>query len=314
MATTLPSESDRIYYTDGGMETTFIFHDGLDLPEFASFPLLDTDEGRGRLRDYYRPYLAIAAEQGAGFVMEAPTWRANPDWGAKLGYDAADLDRVNREAIPFMHQIAAESGVDEVVVSGAVGPRGDGYVIAAAMTAAEAAAYHAPQIRSLAAAGSDLVTAFTLNYVEEAIGIALAAVEAGVPAVISFTVETDGRLPSGEALGLAIERVDTEAPGAVAYFMINCAHPVHFEDALETDAPWLTRIRGLRANASTKSHAELDAATELDPGDPEDLAMRYAALLSQVPEMNVLGGCCGTDQRHVAAIAATINTPPGSLA
>jgi homocysteine S-methyltransferase len=312
MATTLPSEGERIYYTDGGMETTFIFHDGIDLPEFASFPLLETEEGRGRLRDYYRPYLAIAAEHGAGFVMEAPTWRANPDWGAKLGYDSAALDRVNREAIPFMHEIAAETGVDEVVVSGAIGPRGDGYVIAVAMTAAEATAYHAPQIRSLAAAGADQVTALTLNYTEEGIGIALAAAEADVPAVISFTVETDGRLPSGEALGRAIERVDAEAPGAVAYFMINCAHPVHFEDALETGAPWLSRIRGLRANASTKTHAELDAATELDPGDPDDLAFRYAALLTQVPEMNVLGGCCGTDHSHVAAIADAINRPTGT--
>jgi len=309
MAIKLPSESDRIYYTDGGMETTFVFLDGVDLPEFASFPLLDSVAGRDRLRDYYHSYLRIAADQDAGFVMEAPTWRANPDWGEKLGYDAVALDRVNREAIAFMRELAGESGVVDVVVSGAIGPRGDGYAIVDAMTAAEAAAYHGPQVQSLAAAGADLVTALTLNYAEEAIGIARAAVRAGVPAVISFTVETDGTLPSGEELGRAIERVDAEAPGAVAYFMINCAHPTHFADALEADAPWLSRIRGVRANASTKSHAELDVATELDRGDPDDLAIRYAALVSQVPEMNVLGGCCGTDHHHVAAIAGAFSSP-----
>jgi len=314
MAMKLPIEGNRIYYTDGGMETTFVFLDGIDLPEFASFPLLDSDVGRDRLRDYYHSYLTIAVEQDAGFVMEAPTWRANPDWGAKLGYDAADLDRVNREAIAFMRELGTESGVDEIVVSGAIGPRGDGYVVADAMTAGEAAAYHGPQVQSLAAAGADLVTALTLNYAEEAIGVARAAARAGVPAVISFTVETDGYLPSGEALGRAIERVDAEAPGAVAYFMINCAHPTHFADALEADAPWLSRIGGLRANASTKSHAELDAATELDRGDPADLAVRYAGLLSQVPEMSVLGGCCGTDHNHVAAIASAISDPSAAWA
>ncbi|MEA2025281.1 MAG: homocysteine S-methyltransferase family protein [Chloroflexota bacterium] len=314
MAIRLPSESDRIYYTDGGMETTFIFLDGMDLPEFASFPLLDSATGRDRLRDYYHSYLRIAAEQDAGFVMEAPTWRANPDWGEKLGYGAAALDRINREAIAFMRELAAESGVEDIVVSGAIGPRGDGYVIGDAMTSGEAAAYHAPQVRSLAVAGADLVTALTLNYTEEAIGVARAAARVGVPAVISFTVETDGRLPSGEELGRAIERVDAEAPGTVAYFMINCAHPTHFADALEADAPWLSRIRGLRANASAMSHAELDAATELDRGDPDDLAVRYAGLLSQVPEMNVLGGCCGTDHHHVAAIAGAINGPTAAWA
>ena len=307
MATTLPHQSDRIYYTDGGMETTFIFVDGMDLPEFASFPMLDSEAGRARFHDYYDSYLSIAAEQEAGFVMEAPTWRANPDWGAKLGYDAAALDRVNREAIPFMRHIAAESDIDEIVVSGAIGPRGDGYAIGAVMTSDEAVAYHGPQVRSLAAAGADMVTALTLNYTEEAIGIATAAAAAGVPVVISFTVETDGRLPSGEELGSAIERVDAEASGAVAYFMINCAHPAHFEDALVAGAPWLRRVRGLRANASLKSHAELDVATELDPGDPEDLAVRYATLLARMPGMNVMGGCCGTDHGHIAAIAGAVS-------
>ena len=126
-----------------------------------------------------------------------------------------------------------------------------------------------------------MVTVLTMTYAEEAIGITRAAVESGLPVVISFTLETDGRLPSGQALGEAIQQVDEDTESAPAYYMINCAHPTHFEDVLEPGAPWIDRIRGLRANASTKSHAELDEATELDDGDPADLGERHAALTSQ---------------------------------
>jgi homocysteine S-methyltransferase len=208
-----------------------------------------------------------------------------------------------------MHEIGAASGVQDIVVSGAIGPRGDGYVVTEAMSADEAAAYHGPQIEAFAAAGADLATAMTIPYAAEGVGIAWAASTAGIPAVISFTVETDGRLPSHERLGSAIVRVDAEAPGAVAYFMVNCAHPTHFADVLESGAPWLSRIRGIRANASTKSHTELDEATELDAGDPDDLARRYAGVMAQIPELNVLGGCCGTDHRHLAAIAEAVSAP-----
>ena len=307
MANGLPHESSRIYFTDGGMETTFIFLDGIELPEFAAFPLLDSDTGRQRLRDYYRADLRIAEEHGAGFVLETPTWRAHADVGARLGYDATGLDRVNQQAVGFLRALADDAAAD-VIISGTLGPRGDGSVVGEPKTAEAAYAYHYPQVRSRAMAGADTVTALTLTYAEEAIGIARAAAHFGVPAVISFTVETDGVLPSGESLGSAIERVDAAAPGAVAYYMLNCAHPTHFEDALETDAPWLQRLRGLRANASARSHVELDAATELDRVDPEDLAVRYAGILAQVPEMSVLGGCCGTDHEHVAAIAEAISS------
>jgi len=306
MAVTLPHEADRLFYTDGGMETTFIYLDGMDLPEFASFPLLDSADGREALRRYYHSYMRIAAKRGAGYVLDAPTWRANRDWGARLGYDATDLERLNRDAISFMRELAAESGIDGIIVSGLVGPRGDGYLVAEAMSAEEATDYHAPQLRALAGAGADMATALTIAYADEAIGVARAASEAGIPAVISLTTETDGRLPDGEVLGHAIERVDTAAPGAVAYFMVNCAHPAHFADALPTDAPWLARIHGVRANASTMSHAELDASTGLHRGDPEDLASRYAGLMDKIPGLNVLGGCCGTDDQHLAAIDEAI--------
>ncbi len=214
MTRKLPHENDKIWYTDGGMETTFVFLDGIDLPEFAAFPLLDSDTGRQRLRDYYRDYLRIAEEHRAGFVLETPTWRASADWGARLGYDAIGLDRVNQQAVAFMREVARDATIEDVVISGNIGPRGDGYLVEDRMTVDEAHAYHRPQVHSFAQAGTDTITALTINYQEEAVGIARAAADYGMPAVISFTVETDGRLPSGESLGDAIERVDAE--GAVS--------------------------------------------------------------------------------------------------
>jgi S-methylmethionine-dependent homocysteine/selenocysteine methylase len=307
MPNSLPQLSgDRVFLTDGGLETTLIFHRGLDLEHFASYPLLDDEQGRAELRHYFGRYLDVAREHGAGFVLDTATWRSNPDWGAQLGHDAEELDRVNRDAVAFAQSLRDElgEGVDPVLVNGVLGPRGDGYVVDKAMSAAEAERYHSGQIRSFAAAGADMVTAVTMTYVEEAVGIARAAAAADMPAAISFTVETDGRLPSGQALGEAIEQVDAETGGSVAYFMVNCAHPAHFEHVLEGSGAWRDRIAGLRANASRMSHEELDAAEELDDGDPAELGADYAGLRSRLRNVSVLGGCCGTDDRHIAAMAA----------
>lgn len=300
----LPHETHGLFLTDGGLETTLIFHDGIDLPAFASFPLIETDEGREAITEYFRRYAAIAVENGTAFILEAPTWRASADWGEELGYDAESLDRVNRDAVALMDGIRREFEVpgSPFLVSGCIGPRGDGYAIGMAMEAAEARAFHTPQIASFAAAGVDMVSAITMTYVEEAIGITRAARDAGVPAVISFTVETDGNLPSGQPLGAAIEQVDAATGDGPVYYMINCAHPSHFVSALENGDAWLGRIRGIRANASKMSHAELDAADELDDGNPRELGADYRRLRAMLPSLNVLGGCCGTDHRHLAAI------------
>jgi homocysteine S-methyltransferase len=306
MTLSLPQlAGDRVFLTDGGLETTLIFARGLELPLFAAFPLLDDANGRATLRDYFGRYIATAREQGTGFLLDTPTWRANADWGAQLGYEAAAMDRVNRDAVAFARELREQAGgaPEPILISGVIGPRGDGYRADAQMTAMEAEAYHAPQARSLAA-GADLVAAITMTYADEAIGIARAAARAGVPVAISFTVETDGRLPSGQALGEAIEQVDAETLAAPAHYMVNCAHPSHFAGVLAEGGAWRDRIAGLRANASVKSHAELDAASELDAGDPAELAEDYAALRSQLRNVSVLGGCCGTDERHVAAVGA----------
>jgi homocysteine S-methyltransferase len=252
------------------------------------------------LRNYFEPYLAIAREHGVGIVLDAPTWRANPDWGAKLGYSLDDLERANREAVAFVAETREQA---DVLVSGCVGPRGDGYVAAELMSAEEAERYHSWQVGVFADTSADLVSALTMNYVEEAVGITRAAASSGLPSVVSFTVETDGRLPSGQPLREAIEQVDADTGGAPAYFMINCAHPTHFDHVLAGGA-WLERIGGIRANASRMSHAELDEAEELDDGSPDELAAEYLELRSKLPNLTVVGGCCGTDHRHIGAICA----------
>lgn len=298
----LPQLRGGTFIGDGGMETLLVFREGLELPHFAAFVLLDSTEGRRWLKAYYADFLTIARRYRVGAVIDAATWRANPDWGAKLGYDAAALRRVNAASIALIAELRKEWETPQtpVVASGVVGPRGDAYV-ASAMEAAEAEAYHGPQIAAFAAAGADMVTAYTLSGVGEAIGIARAARGADLPCALSFTVETDGRLSGGESLREAVERVDSETGGAPAYFMVNCAHPAHFGPALE-HGTWLSRLRGLKANSSMKSHAELDGSASLDSGDPKDLGRRYADLRRRLPALAVLGGCCGTDCRHVEAI------------
>ena len=304
----LPQCLNRMFLTDGGMETTLIYHEGIDLPCFAAFTLLNTSEGTERLRTYYERYVTMARRAGLGFVLESPTWRANADWGAKLGYSRVELAKANRQAVELMLEIREqfEAPRTPIVISGNIGPRGDGYDPNRIMTISEAQAYHAQQIAVFRKTPVDLVSAFTLNYVNEAIGIALAARAATMPVVLSFTLETDGRLPTGETLKQAIIFVDEATGRAPAYYMINCAHPSHFSGVIASGESWANRISGLRANASRRSHAELDRADDLDDGDPAEFGREHAELRRILPHATVLGGCCGTDHRHVEQIAARL--------
>ena len=306
--TDLPQTMGGLFLTDSGLETTLVFKEGVDLPCFAAFTLLRTVDGRDRLQTYYERHIELAREAGAGFVLESVTWRANPDWGPQLGYSPEALAAANREAIELLQELrdAHASPALPIVISGNIGPRGDGYEPGNVMTAEEAEAYHSWQVATLRDAGSDMISAFTINNVNEATGIVRAARAAGMPVVISFTVETDGRLPTGQPLGEAIEEVDAATDGHAAYFMINCAHPDQFADMLDSGAGWTQRLGGLRANASRCSHAELDEAAELDDGNPVELGSQYAALLARFPNIRVVGGCCGTDHRHVAEIGAAL--------
>ena len=303
--TSLPQLDNKLYLTDGGIETTLIFHEGLELPDFAAFHLLQTEEGEKALQKYFRTYAQIAKRFKTGLILESATWRASQDWGARLGYSPEALADVNRQAIQMLLEIRNEyeSGLTPVVISGCLGPRGDGYVPGNVMSAEEAEAYHWAQIETFATSGVDMVTAITMNYVEEAIGITRAAMRANIPVAISFTVETDGNLPTGQTLKSAIEQVDEATSGYPAYFMINCAHPTHFERVVAEGGGWLERIRGVRANASQRSHAELNEAPDLDSGNPVELGDQYAALTKYLSRLNVMGGCCGTDHRHLEQIA-----------
>lgn len=299
----LPLVRGGMFLSDGGMETALIFQEGIELPHFASFVLLSTAEGRRRLLRYYTRYLEIARRHGTGFVLDTATWRANADWGEKLGYDAAALRKVNQDAVDLLTGLRTEYERPQapVVLNGVIGPRGDGYQ-AGRITADEAEDYHCAQAATFADSQADMITAVTMTNTEEAIGVVRAARGHDMPCAISFTVETDGRLVTGRSLQHAIETVDAETGGYPHYYMINCAHPTHFENVLERQSAWVRRIGGIRANASTKSHAELDESETLDAGDACDLAERYRSLTRRLPHLRVLGGCCGTDHRHMAAI------------
>jgi homocysteine S-methyltransferase len=300
MTKPLPQLSGRPVVTDGGLETDLIYHHGVDLPDFAAFPLVDDERGREVLLRYYGEYVDIAKRAGTALQLETPTWRASADWGDRLGYSAGDLRRVNRDAVRLLQRLRDRAGLETLLISGSLGPRGDGYVAGEAIDPDDAAAYHAPQIEAFAEAGVNLVSVLTLTGTGEAIGIVRAARAAGVPVAVSFTVEVDGRLPDGTPLSAAIPAVDAE--GGPDYFMVNCAHPTHIAPGLADERDWRSRIAGLRANASVSSHAELDAATELDEGDPVELARAQEALRPRLPNLALVGGCCGTDARHVAAM------------
>jgi homocysteine S-methyltransferase len=301
----LPQLADKTFLTDTGLETTLIFHDGYDLPHFAAVTLLRDEAGRQRLDRYFLEHAQVAADSGVGFIIESATWRASPDWGDLLGYTRASLADANRLAVESLVDLRSQlDGGNDVVVSACIGPRGDGYDGTARMMARQARDYHTEQIQTFASTDADMVHAMTVTYPDEAVGVVLAAQEAEIPVAISFTLETDGALPDGTGLGEAIERVDDATGGAAAYFAINCAHPTHFANVLDPSAAWTQRLRGLRANASRKSHAELDESESLDAGDPSELGAQYADLRAVCPGLTVLGGCCGTDLRHLRAIAA----------
>ncbi len=301
----LPQRGGELFLTDGGIETTLIFHEGLELPHFAAFHLLRTHEGTAALRKYFTAYAELAKRFGTGLILESPTWRASLDWGARLGYTAEALEEANHNAIRLVEEIRSEYDTDRtpVVISGCIGPRGDGYFPDQVMSVKDAEGYHQQQIDTFAGTAADMICALTLGYVEEAVGITRAARRAEMPVAISFTVETDGKLSTGQTLKESIEQVDAATEGYPSYYMINCAHPTHFESVLAQGGSWVERILGLRANASCMSHAELNEAPDLDAGNPVELGQEYAELKNRLRHLSVLGGCCGTDDRHIQQIA-----------
>lgn len=304
----LPQNGDRPFLVYVGMETDLIFTQGVDLPNFASYPLLETEEGRLRLEGYFRALIETGRENRTGVILESPTWVANRDRGATIGYSPTQLADLNTVAIAHMCAAREKAGDVPTVISANVGPRNDAYAPDSQMSATEAEAYHTEQIATLAATDTDMITGYTLAYPAEAIGIVRAAKRFALPVAIAFTVETDGLLPTGAALADAIAKVDAATDTYAEYFMINCAHPEHFEHILTQD-PWVQRIRGVVANASRCSHAELDNAEELDAGNPAELGRQLGDIRQRFPHINILGGCCGTDMRHISSIAKAVAVP-----
>ena len=303
----LPQLGGDLFLTDAGIETDLIFNRGIEIREFAAHTLLPDPTGRRALQDYFNGFIDLANSVGTGLILDTVTWKAHRHWADDLGESAAELHNANRIAVTLIANLRATArNVKPIVLNAPIGPRGDAYAPEQLIDADSAEIYYAEQLGWLAQTEIDMVTGLTFTQSSEAVGLVRAARTAELPCVVSFTVETDGRLPTGQPLREAIEHVDHETGRAPAYFMVNCAHPDHFTDALR-EGDWRKRIRGVRANASRCSHAELDEAEVLDSGDPAELGMQYAELRAAMPWLNVFGGCCGCDVRHVAAIATRVS-------
>lgn len=299
--TVLPHLNDRIFACYTGMETDLIFNQSVSLPGFASYPLLETPKGRALLREYYLQLISLAKNHDIGITLESISWVANRDRGAEIGYMPDALRDLNIAGIDLIADIRDEFPQLPIVLSAQMGPRGDGYALDTQMSPDEAEQYHSEQMETLAGTKADIISAFTIGYANEAIGIVRAAERFNMPVAIAFTVETDGKLPSGVSLKNAIETVDKATDSAAAYFLINCAHPEHLENAF-VEGPWISRLRGIVVNASRCSHEELDNSETLDDGDPIELGAQVAAICARFPHFSIVGGCCGTDMRHMKQI------------
>eukprot|EP00756_Hemistasia_phaeocysticola_P020601 Hpha_TRINITY_DN15726_c2_g3::TRINITY_DN15726_c2_g3_i1::g.40246::m.40246 len=310
MGPSLPqvTETGEVFLTDSGIETVLLFERGIDLPEFAAFITLESEEHTKALKEYYQAHIDLCKRHGhKNLVLDSCTWRASQRWADKISkekYPPQRMAELNKQAVQVLHDLRTATSDLRILISGNVGPRDDAYAPATQMNPEEAEAYHTPQLQAFKdSAGVDQVSFITCTYPAEGVGVARAAEKLGLPVVISFTTETDGKLPNGDTLQKAVEEVDKATGGYPTYFMINCSYPTHFRSALDDaqkgEKPvWLGRVRGVKANASAKSHAELDEATELDAGDKKELG----SLMGQLRKtfgFNVLGGCCGTNHGHI---------------
>lgn len=311
MAPDFPPRLDGSFYlTEGGTETELLYKHGLKLPEFAMFPLLDDAEGLAVSRAMYRRYMEAAAAHGAGILLIGHDYRASPDWGAKLGYSPEGLAEMQRRSIGFLAEIRDEfrDRVEHAYIAGCLGPRGDAYGTGGSMTAEEAEEYHLTQLTTLKGTEADMAVALTFNNVPEAVGAVRAAGRVGLPIGVSLTLSSEGRLRSGPTLREAVEAIDAETGGAAAWMGTNCSHPMEFFPALDDAGPWLDRLRYFRPNAAMMDKLALCKLGHLEDGDPVELGGQMADLALRLPRADILGGCCGTDERHLGEIARSVLT------
>lgn len=298
------------YLTEGGQETELMYKHGHDLPEFSMYPLLDNAEAMRDLTAMYTAYLEVAATHGFVPLMGGLDYRASPDWAGKIGVSPEQLHEFQLRSIEFLRDVAKPFGdrLPRVLIAGAVGPRGDAYERNEAITADEAEEYHSVQLATLREAKVDLVEAMTFSSVPEAIGLARATASVGLPLAMSFILEGEGRLLTGETLQEAIETVDAATGDARPdYYGINCSHPLEFEPAI-TSGEWLTRLRSLRPNASSKEKIALCQIGHLESGDPALLGKQIASMARRLPSVDIFGGCCGTWDDHLDAIATELTS------
>ncbi|WP_135504117.1 homocysteine S-methyltransferase family protein [Roseovarius aestuariivivens] len=309
-----PRLENKFYLTEGGTETDVLYNYGFELPEFAMFPLLDDPEADKVIRDLYRRYFDVAEKHQTGMLVLGHDYRASPDWGAKLGYTPEGLAEMERRTIGFLEDLRREyeGRVSDVYIAGCVGPRGDAYGTGGGITESEAEDYHAVQLSTLKSTSADMAISLTLNNIPEAIGIVRAAAAIGIPIGISLTLTTEGRLRSGPSLREAIEEIDEKTNGAAAWFGTNCAHPLEFATALADDGPWLDRLRYIRPNAVQMDQIALCKLGHLEDGDPVELGRQMGDVARRFPRADILGGCCGTDERHLGEIAKNVNACRGA--
>lgn len=303
----LPQQAGKLMSTAGGFETWMQYVEGFKLRHFCGFELLNDARGLSCLKDYHRKAVEAAVANGFGMINEGLHYRASRDWGELIGFSREALAEINIRGIEFYREIAREYASPEtpMLVSGAIGPRGDAYNVGRTPDAAEAEDYHSEQILTFRTAGADLVTAMTFSSVEETIGVARAAKSAELPVVISFFVARSGRLKGGETLEEAISRVDSATGNAPEYYMINCTHPTEFEPGL-TPGGWTARLGGFMPNAVAMETLSLCKLGHLEDGDPDELGAQMATLARRFPHIHVWGGCCGTDGRHIGQITRQV--------
>jgi S-methylmethionine-dependent homocysteine/selenocysteine methylase len=304
-----PRLENKFYLTEGGTETDVLYKWGFELPEFAMFPLLDDPKADQVIRDIYRRYFDVAEKHDTGMLIVGHDYRASPDWGAKLGYTPEGLADMERRTIGFLDSIRREyeDRVSDVYIAGGVGPRGDAYGTGGGITEAEAEDYHSVQLTTLKSTPADMAIALTINNIAEAVGIVRAAESIDIPIGISLTLTTEGRLGSGPTLRDAIETIEEKTNGAAAWFGTNCSHPLEFASALADDGPWRDRLRYVRPNAAKMDKVALCKLGHLEDGDPVELGEQMGGVARRFPRADILGGCCGTDERHLGEIAKNVN-------
>lgn len=295
--------------TDGGIETRIMFETNLSMdPELQVAALVPDPDGAAALRSIYESYIKAAGEFGLPIVIGTPTFRASLNFARRAGHGGEESVReLNVGAVRLLRQLREDSDHRPIFIAGVIGPSGDAYTPGDALGAPEAAAYHRLQTEVLAEEGVEFLFAPTFPAVDEALGVAMAMGRSGLPYVVSFVLDTAGRVLDGTPLTAAIERIDNEALPPPLYYSISCVYPDvaarALEDAARDSKTLVGRIAELKANGSPLGTDELVRLDHIEATPPEPFAELLWSLHESHPVLRVIGGCCGTDDRHIRALA-----------